>query len=98
MAAHDKLPPALRVWATQAALPWSSRSLHRLWTRALAETGCAEEALSRLTAAEKATIRREAVAVWGPAYPGHPPDPNARSGKTETEIRPDAWQSGDRAA
>lgn len=69
MAEHDRLPSALRHWAAQAALPWSARSLRRLWARALRETGSQEAALARLSVAEAATLRREAAAVWGRAYP-----------------------------
>ena len=69
MAAHDELPAPLRAWATQAALPWSATSLRKLWTRALRETGCAEAALARLSAAERTTLRRESVQVWGSDYP-----------------------------
>ncbi|WP_225026235.1 DUF6525 family protein [Xinfangfangia pollutisoli] len=66
---HDALPPALRQWAAQAALPWSARSLRRAWTRALARTGCPDAALHRLAAAETATLARETARVWGPGYP-----------------------------
>ncbi|NEX46811.1 DUF6525 family protein [Pseudotabrizicola algicola] len=69
MAAHDGLPPPLRAWATQAALPWSPASLHKLWLRALRETGCTKAALARLSAAEAASLRREAAQVWGRDYP-----------------------------
>lgn len=69
MAAHDRLPPPLRAWATQAALPWSAASLRRLWDRALAETGCPRAALARLTAAERSALAREARQVWGATYP-----------------------------
>ncbi|MFN3723028.1 MAG: DUF6525 family protein [Paracoccaceae bacterium] len=69
MAAHDGLPAPLRAWAAQAALPWSATSLRRLWSRALRETGCAEAALARLSAAERAALQREAALVWGSDYP-----------------------------
>lgn len=69
MAAHDGLPAAVRVWAAQAALPWSATSLRKLWSRALRETGCPDAALARLSAAERATLRREAAQVWGSDYP-----------------------------
>jgi len=76
---HDALPDPLRRWATQAALPWSARSLHRAWTRALAATGCPEAALSRIAGAEAATLAREAARVWGPQHPAcgpvRPPAP-----------------------
>jgi Family of unknown function (DUF6525) len=69
MAAHDRLPPDLRAWATAAALPWSTASLLRIWQRALRETGCPNAALARLAHAEARTLARDAAVVWGPAYP-----------------------------
>ncbi len=65
---HDALPPELRRWAAGAALPWSARSLRRLWTRALRRTGCREATLAALDAAEARALRREAPAVWGASY------------------------------
>ncbi|MFC6641827.1 MULTISPECIES: DUF6525 family protein [Sulfitobacter] len=35
MAAYDRLPPPLRAWLAQVALPWSPQSAHRLWCRDL---------------------------------------------------------------
>ncbi|WP_245298753.1 DUF6525 family protein [Pseudotabrizicola sediminis] len=69
MAAHDRLPAPLRAWAAEAALPWSATSLRKLWSRALQETSCPDAALARLSAAERASLRREAVRVWGGDYP-----------------------------
>ncbi|MFN4202097.1 MAG: DUF6525 family protein [Tabrizicola sp.] len=69
MAAHDRLPPDLRVWAANASLPWSASSLLRLWQRALRATGCPQQAAARLTRAEARTLARDRAAVWGPAYP-----------------------------
>lgn len=69
MAAHDRLPPTLRRWLIHAALPWSARSALRLWQRALRETGSESAALARLAAAEAATLRLEAMRVWGPGHP-----------------------------
>ncbi len=66
---HDALPAPLRQWATQAALPWSARSLRRAWAKSLAATGCPDKALARLRRAEAATLAREAPQVWGPDYP-----------------------------
>ncbi|SIO00154.1 hypothetical protein SAMN05444722_0071 [Rhodovulum sp. ES.010] len=59
MAAHDRLPPPARAWVAQAVLPWSATSVARIWHKALAETGCENEALNRLSAAERATLARE---------------------------------------
>ncbi|MFN4193118.1 MAG: DUF6525 family protein [Tabrizicola sp.] len=65
MAAHDRLPPDLRVWA----------SLLRLWQRALGATGCPQQAAARLTRAEARTLARDRAAVRGSAYPtGDPSD------------------------
>lgn len=69
MAAYDRLPPDLRSWLAEAALPWSAASVHRLWQRALRETGCARAARERLSAAEAKTLAREAAAVWGKSHP-----------------------------
>ncbi|WP_276617454.1 DUF6525 family protein [Qingshengfaniella alkalisoli] len=33
MASFDGLPPELRRWLAQAALPWSAHSARRLWRR-----------------------------------------------------------------
>jgi hypothetical protein len=56
---HDRLPPPLRLWATQALRPWCPRSLRRAFERALARTGSVEAALRRLEACEAATLARE---------------------------------------
>jgi hypothetical protein len=69
MAAYDRLPPDLRSWLAEAALPWSAASVHRLWQRALRETGCTKAARERLARAEAKTLAREAARVWGRAYP-----------------------------
>lgn len=70
MAEHDALPAEARRWVTAAALPWSARSVRRLWLAALAETGSPEVARARLDAAERATLAREAPRVWGRGHPG----------------------------
>lgn len=66
---HDALPQPLRAWAAQAALPWSARSLRRIWDRAVAASGSGDAALSRLSALEAATLAHDATKVWGPDYP-----------------------------
>jgi hypothetical protein len=59
MAAFDRLPPELRRWLHDAALPWSPRSAARIYARARAEGADPQAALARLTAAERATLARE---------------------------------------
>lgn len=69
MAAHDRLPPEVRAWVAQAALPWSAVSVARLWSTALREAGNPEAALARLTRAEARMLARDAGRVWGQGYP-----------------------------
>jgi hypothetical protein len=59
MQVFDRLPPDLRRWMTQAALPWSPASCLALWRKALAEHGSTEAALARLRNAEAALLSRE---------------------------------------
>jgi hypothetical protein len=67
LAEFDRLPPALRRWLAQAALPWSARSVRRLWGRVLRESGGDEaRALARLDAIEAARLKRE-TALGGAA-------------------------------
>jgi hypothetical protein len=63
MAAYDRLPPRLRRWLSEAALPWSAESALKIWRRALEETGCEEAALARCAAAERAMLSRDAPRV-----------------------------------
>lgn len=54
MADYDRLPPELRAWLRQAALPWSVRSARRAWAQALGRCGgdpeAARQQLSRIEA------------------------------------------------
>ncbi|WP_134682396.1 DUF6525 family protein [Paracoccus ravus] len=36
---YDRLPPELSRWVSTAALPWSAKSVLRLWSRLHRETG-----------------------------------------------------------
>ncbi|WP_328795208.1 DUF6525 family protein [Jannaschia marina] len=64
MAAYDRLPPDLRVWLAQAALPWSTRSALRAWRRALRRCGgdpvAARDRLDRI---ERAMLLRDKAVV-----------------------------------
>ncbi|SIR14356.1 hypothetical protein SAMN05421641_12714 [Paracoccus thiocyanatus] len=63
MARYDRLPPDLRRWLAQAALPWSAAPALRLWRRALRETGGdALAARARMDAAEARTLARDSLA------------------------------------
>ncbi|WOI58451.1 DUF6525 family protein [Palleronia sp. LCG004] len=68
MGEYDRLPPELRAWLAEAALPWSARSALRVWRRALgASRGDAMAARARLARIERARLEREAVPIWGRA-------------------------------
>ncbi|MGR3525352.1 MAG: DUF6525 family protein [Paracoccaceae bacterium] len=65
MAEFDRLPADLRCWLAGAALPWSPRSAHRAYLRALAEVQAPQEALARLDALQSARLRRDRMASGG---------------------------------
>ena len=57
MREFDQLPPSLRAWVADAALPWGPRSVRRAYQKALARTGdhnAALEELERLQARQLA--------------------------------------------
>jgi len=66
---YDRLPPELRAWLAQAALPWRSGSAHRIYARAMARTGDKARALAQLDAAERRLVARDAAAIWGERHP-----------------------------
>lgn len=61
MAAFDRLPPPLRHWlAQEAVLPWSPRSVLKVWQRAMQETGGdGEKARAKLRTVERNTLAAE---------------------------------------
>lgn len=61
MAEFDRLPPELRRWLAQAALPWSPRSALRAWQRALAQSRAPRDALARLDALQAARLARDGL-------------------------------------
>ncbi|WP_170331974.1 DUF6525 family protein [Ruegeria arenilitoris] len=68
MREFDSLPPILRAWVSQAALPWRPRSVLRAYNTALARTGDqsrALEELRRLEAAQLAKDNQFAASVYG---------------------------------
>lgn len=60
MQTFDTLPPELRRWIADAALPWSPASCRRLWQAARQSGASIEEALRRLDHAETAALTRAA--------------------------------------
>lgn len=70
MQAYDALPAEARRWLASAKLPWSARSVARLWARAWQEAGGDLVAVrARLDAAQARKLARDAVGVWGVHYP-----------------------------
>ncbi|MEM9970160.1 MAG: DUF6525 family protein [Pseudomonadota bacterium] len=59
MAAYDSLPPQLRQWLSEAALPWSPTSTRRLWTKLRAQGLSPQETLTSLSQAEARTLARD---------------------------------------
>ena len=71
MREFDALPAALRRWLSEARLPWSPRSVRKVWTRALARHGGdMAAALAILDRTERKTLSRDVPRVWGDAHPG----------------------------
>lgn len=70
MADFDRLPPAARRWLAAAVLPWSARSVARVWHKALHESGGDENAaLAYLDRVEQARLASETARIWGPLHP-----------------------------
>ena len=59
MREFDRLPPILRSWVSQAALPWRPRSVLRAYNSALAKTGDQRRALEELRRLEAAQLARD---------------------------------------
>ncbi len=63
MTAFDGLPPVLRQWLSEAALPWSPASARRIWTRCRTRGLTPEETLRKLSEAEARTLARDKAAI-----------------------------------
>jgi hypothetical protein len=81
MAEYDRLPPELRAWLAQAALPWSVRSVRKLWSQARATRRGPADVLAYLSAVERRALARDAPVIWGPALPPCAPPPCAPGGQ-----------------
>ena len=79
MRAYDALPPELRAWMAEAALPWSPTSCLKLWRKAMEKQGCPKKALERMAQAEAAMLARD-------QRPNAPQPPRQRA--TSTGTRP----------
>jgi len=59
MREFDRLPPVLRLWVSQAVLPWRPRSVLRAYKTALARTGDQGRALDELSRIEAVQLARD---------------------------------------
>ncbi|GLS85611.1 hypothetical protein GCM10010873_05840 [Cypionkella aquatica] len=73
MQAYDALPAEARRWLASAHLPWSARSVARLWALAWRDAGGDLAAVyARMDAAQARKLARDAAQVWGRCYPVAP--------------------------
>jgi hypothetical protein len=63
MREFDRLPPVLRAWVAQAALPWRPRSVLRAYNNALARTGDQSHALNELKRLETVQLAKDTASV-----------------------------------
>ena len=66
---YDRLPPELRAWLAQAALPWSVTSVRKLWAQAKRRHPTPDAALRHLTQVEQRALYRDAPHIWGTLPP-----------------------------
>ena len=59
MREFDRLPPVLRAWVSQAALPWRPRSVLRAYNKALDRTGNQSRALDELRRLEAVQLAKD---------------------------------------
>lgn len=79
MREYDRLPPELRAWLVNAALPWRPRSVRRAYEKALIRTRDKTEALQELDRLQERLIVRDIRKVWGEDHPLARPDPSVGS-------------------
>ena len=59
MREYDALPTPLRIWLSEAALPWSPKSAHRIWMRARKRGDDTATILETLARSEAKTLARD---------------------------------------
>ena len=93
MQAYDALPPEARRWLAGACLPWSARSVARLWARACHDAG-GDLAMvrARMDAAQASKLARDAAQVWGRHYP-MPPRFKAKPRSCKSGTSLPFWQT-----
>ncbi|AXT21434.1 hypothetical protein D1822_00680 [Phaeobacter inhibens] len=66
---YDCLPPDLRRWISSAVLPWSAKSVHRTFNKALARTGDRTHAFGELNRIQRKLTAKDAQKIWGSSHP-----------------------------
>ena len=61
MREFDRLPPQLRTWLAQAALPWRPKSVQRAYQKALARTGDHGSAIAELERLQVRQLEKDAI-------------------------------------
>ena len=69
LAEFDKLPPELRAWVSNAALPWRPGSVRAAYEKAFAKTGNARHALEELDRIESRLVAKDASHIWMGQHP-----------------------------
>ena len=59
MREFDRLPPELRQWLANAALPWRPRSVRRVFEKSLSRTGDPARALAELDSLQQARLQQD---------------------------------------
>ncbi|MEM8824224.1 MAG: DUF6525 family protein [Pseudomonadota bacterium] len=74
MAAYDSLPETLRLWLSEARLPWSPASARRAWRKAMIRClGREKAALAYMNALEDRRLEQDALTVERAADGLRPP-------------------------
>jgi hypothetical protein len=69
MRAYDGLPPPLRRWLAEAALPWSPASCRRIWLRARARGEPMDAVLARLDRAQLQALSKDPACDTAAGHP-----------------------------
>ena len=66
---YDNLPPELRQWLSEAALPWRPKSVRHAYQKAIARTGDPQSALAELNRLQQVLVSKDACKIWGRDHP-----------------------------
>ena len=69
MREFDRLPPVLRRWMADAALPWRAKTVLAAYHKAMAKTGNPKDAISVLDEIQSRLVAKDARKIWGLDHP-----------------------------